>query len=110
MSDDIEALLDSVIANADNIPTPIADKFLADFRNAYQANLKVRDDAVAIVDAIRKLTRGECTSVTIHNPNPDYTGPDYLICYHKDCEGSAEAFRGDTLLECLHKAINSGVE
>jgi len=65
------------------------------------------DEKLQCWHAIQKLTRDECTSVEIHNPNPDFGGPSYCVTWRPDTMVTNEEldFYGETYLECLKKAL-----
>ena len=55
---------------------------------------------------IRKLTKEEVSSVTIHHPNPDFEGPNYIIYYRPPLYpyGKEIRYEGETILDCLEQA------
>ena len=61
------------------------------------------ENAYAVLTLIEELTEHEGDSLTIHFPNPDFDGPDYLISHSVEFE-SSNNYEGNTLLECLQKA------
>ena len=64
-----------------------------------------------IVSAIEQLTQEEGQAVTIPNPNPDFGGPNNVITCYRDFEDDeGTSFTGDSLLECLEKAVSAQVK
>ena len=64
------------------------------------------DNAPKIVNFIHQLTQDEGDSVTITNPNPDFGGPNTGIIVVRDFGPDVRYF-GETVLECLEKAVAS---
>lgn len=58
-----------------------------------------------VLKLIGALTSEECTSIEIHNGNPDYNGlPGYCVTVHglaEDLQMISEDFRADSILGCL---------
>lgn len=66
------------------------------------------NQAPRILAMIQALTDEECTSVEICNDNPDPSDlPDCVINFIGIEPEDSEDFRGDTLAECLEKALAS---
>lgn len=67
------------------------------------------DQAVRILRIVNQLTAEECSSVEIHNDNPDFNGmPDCCVTVHRlgaGLEMVDEDFRGDSVFDCLLKAL-----
>ena len=63
-------------------------------------------DRAREMQLIRKLTKEEVSSVTIHHPNPDFEGPDYVIDYLPPLPlfGKEIRYEGETILDCLEQA------
>lgn len=66
-------------------------------------------DKIKAFDLINELRTDELESVEICHDNPDFNGlPDCLIFYNyigSEMEMVNRRFAGDTVLECLEKAI-----
>lgn len=70
-----------------------------------QSDLK---QAPRILEMIQALTDQECSSVEIHNDNPDFgAGPDCLIHLVGMEPEDFEEFRADTLAGCLEAALKA---
>ena len=65
-------------------------------------------DARSILDAIDELRAEECSSVEIVNDNPDFGGPKNLVNVMGEwtkTEYNPVAFTGESLADCLQKAV-----
>jgi len=59
-----------------------------------------------VCTALEKLTNEEGTTVTIIAPNTDFSGPDrQILCSGDWTNYLLRHFNGDTLIQCLDKAI-----
>lgn len=67
-------------------------------------------NAAKILELVNALTAEECSSVEIHNDNPDFNGmPDCCVTVHRLGDGLeivATDYRADSVLECLQQAID----
>jgi hypothetical protein len=101
-------------ATANSLPMrAIVDHLRIAFQAGFEASeaaimqsREIHDRDRRTVKAIDTLREQEGEAVQIPNDNPDFGGPNCVIIWHRDFgDDEGVRFPGDTLLECLEKAV-----
>jgi len=79
------------------------NKYLARKVDCRGSRIEVQNKMIAEWNLVLKLTADECSSVTIHHDNADFSGSNCAIT-HEIILKKGVTFYGETKLECLKKA------
>lgn len=105
---DIKIVIQGEILDKESIVAAIQKAIAADPEITKGKIVTVTDSMTyseKVVLAIQKLVEQECSSVIIHHPNPELKGPNQVIETSLSYENLNFRFEGDSLLECLQKAL-----